>query len=69
MPCVLLHYYYCVVNARQPVRSGPVLCSGIAWNDSLSYDLGAIVGDEGRALWLLGATEASNAMHIGLDCW
>lgn len=45
--------------------------AGFAWNDSLAYDLGAIIATETRALWLLGATEYdpwSGLPAIGLDC-
>jgi beta-glucosidase-like glycosyl hydrolase len=45
---------------------------GFAFNDSLSFQLGAIIATETRALWLLGAQEESawsGRPHIGLDCW
>lgn len=36
------------------------------------HEMGAIIGRELRALWLVGATEASSwsgKPHAGLDCW
>jgi hypothetical protein len=42
------------------------------WNDSLSFQLGAIIATETRALWVAGAVEDSTwagRPHIGLDCW
>ena len=42
---------------------------GSAWNKSLTYEMGRVVGLEARALWLLGAVEESPGIHIGLDCW
>ena len=56
----------CPVSFPNPVNYG---CT---WNSSHAYELGRIIGDETRALWLLGATEYdpwSGLPHIGLDVW
>ena len=45
---------------------------GFTFHDSLAFDMGAVIADEMRALWLLGATEYdpwSGLPPIGLDCW
>lgn len=47
---------------------------GMSWNRSLMYDLGRLIGQEARALWLAGATEESGPKngappHMGLDAW
>lgn len=45
---------------------------GATFNTSLFRDLGSIIGQELRALWLLGAEEYSSwsgRPHAGLDCW
>ncbi len=44
---------------------------GCTWNDSLAFDMGAIVGLEARALWLGGAHEYNGnpPPHIGLTAW
>jgi beta-glucosidase-like glycosyl hydrolase len=44
---------------------------GSTFNDSLAYDLGAVIGLEARALWLGGATEYNGnpSPKIGLDAW
>ena len=45
---------------------------GFTFNDTLAFDMGAIVATETRALWLLGATEFdpwSGLPPIGLDVW
>lgn len=45
---------------------------GFTFNDSIAYNMGAVIATETRALWLLGAVEESDwsgRPHIGLDCW
>lgn len=45
---------------------------GFTWNASWGAEIGRVIGDETRALWLLGATEAdpwSGLPVIGLDAW
>jgi beta-glucosidase-like glycosyl hydrolase len=45
---------------------------GFMWNTSAAFEMAAITSTETRALWLLGATEASpwsGMPHVGLDCW
>jgi xylan 1,4-beta-xylosidase len=64
--CVLLSdgvTVKCPTSFPNPVNYGS------AWNRSLIYDMGRIVGIEARALWLLGAVEQFPRNHIGLDCW
>lgn len=64
--CVLLSdgvTVKCPTSFPNPVNYGS------AWNRSLIYDMGKIVGVEARALWLLGAVEQFPRNHIGLDCW
>ena len=54
---------YCPTSFSNPVNFGN------AWNKSLAFQLGAIIGVETRALWLAGAVEQSPRNHIGLDTW
>lgn len=45
---------------------------GASFNKTLFSELGRIIADEARALWVLGATEESSwsgRPHVGLDCW
>lgn len=44
---------------------------GTAWNDTLAWELGAIIATQTRALWLIGADEQNDSpsIHIGLDAW
>ena len=53
----------CPTSFMNPVNFGN------AWNKSLAFELGAIIGVETRALWLLGAVEQSARNHVGLDTW
>jgi beta-glucosidase-like glycosyl hydrolase len=64
--CVLLSdnvTLVCPTSFPNPVNYGS------AWNKSLAYEMGRVVGLEARALWLLGAVEEVPKIHIGLDCW
>lgn len=56
---------FCPTSFMNPVNYGST------FNDSLAFDLGAIIGVEARALWLGGATEynGSPPPKIGLDAW
>ena len=57
---------FCPTSFMNPVNFGA------AWNRSLAFDLGAIVAEETRALWVAGATEESSwsgRPHIGPVCW
>ena len=57
---------------RAPTSFPNPVALGAAWNYSLVKEMGAIMGTEVRALYLAGATEASDwsgKAHIGLDCW
>lgn len=57
------------VTVKCPTSFPNPINYGSAWNRSLIYDMGRIVGIESRALWLLGAVEQFPRNHIGLDCW
>ena len=54
---------YCPTSYPNPVNLGA------AFNRSSWLHMGKVIGVELRALWLAGAKEASNQIHIGLDCW
>jgi hypothetical protein len=57
---------FCPTSFMNPVNFGA------AFNRSLAFDLGAIVAQETRALWLAGATEESSwsgRPHVGPICW
>lgn len=57
---------HCPTSFPNPVNFGA------AWNDSLVFDMAAIIAEETRALWLAGAGEESSWSgrgHIGLDVW
>ncbi len=56
-------------DIRCPISFPNPVNYGYAWNDTLIQQLGSIIGTEARALWLAGATEASNNIVIGLDAW
>ena len=66
----------CLVDPATGVTACPTSWSnpvnfGSVWNDSLTRDMGAVVGVETRALWLGGAHEynGSPPPHIGLTAW
>eukprot|EP01012_Entosiphon_sulcatum_P000917 TRINITY_DN1015_c0_g1_i1.p1 TRINITY_DN1015_c0_g1~~TRINITY_DN1015_c0_g1_i1.p1 ORF type:complete len:776 (-),score=129.23 TRINITY_DN1015_c0_g1_i1:44-2350(-) len=60
------------IGDRCPTSFPNPIGFGAMFNNSLVYQMGAIIGWEARALWLAGATEPSKwsgQAHIGLDCW
>ena len=57
---------YCPVSFPNPNNFGQT------FNDSMAREMGAIIGEETRALWLAGAVEEttwSGRKPIGLDVW
>lgn len=54
---------FCPTSFMNPVNFGN------SWNKTLFRELGAIVGEETRALWLAGAVEQGPRNHVGLDTW
>jgi hypothetical protein len=52
---------FCPTSFMNPVNFGN------SFNKTLFRELGAIVGEETRALWLAGAVEQGPRNHVGLD--